>query len=413
MSRTLVCAIQIGSSRICSAAAWRDQYGNYEIAAIETEQTKGCVRKGCIVDIEAAANIIKSLVTKLNNRLKGDGCRGVDAAYIGVNAFSMHSYPHSPSIELEDGKSLGAEAISTLRQTSMQYNLQGLDVLGLDVQGYSLDGIDCLNPIGMTGSQLVARHQLVVALQRIRFAVRSAMAKAGVKLLGIIATPLAVGKILAPDEKQKGCVLVDLGHSLTSVSIYFEGSLKYLATIPFGGNAVTMDIASKGISLEEAEQTKVAQDELDIISRCRYEEIIDNVQNQIVLSGYKDRLAAGCILTGGASLQRGLVSLFGERLGISRIMARGYSGICFGLSDRKPQLSGLMSMIGDCVLDCEIEKPKNEKPVYKQQTIDFDSEEDNSEQVVADEHVAQVKKSSQVKTGLSRFFKDLLSGQDE
>ena len=35
MSRTLICAIQIGTSRICAAAAWRDQIGNYEIAAID------------------------------------------------------------------------------------------------------------------------------------------------------------------------------------------------------------------------------------------------------------------------------------------------------------------------------------------------------------------------------------------
>lgn len=421
MSRTLVCAIQIGTSRICSAAAWRDQYGNYEIAAIEAEPTQGCVRKGCIVDIDKAAVIIKSLVTKLGKRVMSDECKGIEAAYVGVNALSMHSQPHRPGIELEEGKSVDADVISSLHQDSMQYYLQGYDVLGLEVQGYNLDGVDCLNPSGLTGSHLIAYHQLVVAQQRIRFAVRSAMAKAGVKLMGILSTPLCVSAILTPDEKQRGCVLVDIGHSLTTVSVYCGGSLQHMATIPFGGNSVTMDIASKGMTLEEAEQTKICQEEMDIVSRCRYEEIIYNVLNQIILSGCKERLAAGCILTGGASLQRGLVSLFGERLGITRVMARGYSGIRFGLSDRRPQLSGLTTMIGQCVLDCEQkeEEPKTVEPVTVKveqpqpaepvETVQEEPKKPESEELKEEPEVRR----SSVRSGLGRFFRDLISGQED
>ena len=104
MSRTLICAIQIGSSRICAAAAWRDQNGNYEIAAIETEQTLGCIRKGCIVDTEATAGHIKSLVMKLNNRIKSVDCRGIEAAYVGINGISIHNVLHHPDIVLEEGR---------------------------------------------------------------------------------------------------------------------------------------------------------------------------------------------------------------------------------------------------------------------------------------------------------------------
>lgn len=191
-----------------------------------------------------------------------------------------------------------------------------------------------------------------------------------------------------------------------------------MATIPFGGNSVTMDIASKGMTLEEAEQTKICQEEMDIVSRCRYEEIIYNVLNQIILSGCKERLAAGCILTGGASLQRGLVSLFGERLGITRVMARGYSGIRFGLSDRRPQLSGLTTMIGQCVLDCEQKEvePKTPDPVAVKvehpqpaETVQEDPKKQEPE-VMKEE--PEVRRSS-VRSGLGRFFRDLISGQED
>lgn len=410
MSRTLVCAIQIGSSRICAAAAWRDQNGNYEIAAIESEQSVGCVRRGCIVDIDTAAAHIRSIVLKLSNRVKSSDCRGIDAAYVGVSGISMHSMLQHPSIMLEDGKSVTNETIAALRQQSLYRPLEGYDNLGLEPMGYTLDGIECINPTGRTGVQLVAHHQVIVGQQRLRLGVRAAMEKAGLRLSGIIATPLSVAQILTPDEKQRGCVLVDLGHSLTTVSIYANGVLQRLTTIPLGGNNVTMDIASKGISHEEAESIKISQDELDIISRCRYEEIAANIVNQIELSGYRDNLAAGCILTGGASLQRGLTTLMSERLGISRIMARGYSGICFGLSDRKPQFAALTTMIAYCTASCEVKpevpvQPKVEKPVTPTPT-----QPKVKQEIHVDE---EVNLNTGRHSGLRGFLSDLFSGIED
>lgn len=411
MSRTLVCAIQIGTSRICAAAAWRDQIGNYEIAAIETEQSAGCIRKGCIVDIDTTAAHIKSLVLKLSNRIKSSDCQGIEAAYVGINGISMHSQLHHPSIELEDGRSVNNEIISALKQQSLRMPIAGYDILGLEPMGYTLDEVDCLNPNGRTGSQLIAHHQIIIAEQRLRFAVRAAMEKAGIRLIGIIATPLSVSQILSPDEKQRGCALVDIGHSLTTVSVYANGVLQHLATIPLGSNAVTQDIAVAGsLSIEEAEKAKISQEELDIVSQCRYEEIGANILNQIELSGCKDRLAAGVVLTGGAALQRGLVSLLGERLGVSRIMARGFSGICFGLSDRKPQFAALTTMISYCIADCEA-KPVVTTPV--EPVIEKPIEPEVKEEVKEEPKEEETKVTASRRSGFGRFFSDLFSGIDD
>lgn len=413
MSRTLICAIQIGTSRICAAAAWRDQIGNYEIAAIETEHSSGCVRKGCIVDVDATAAHIKSLVLKLSNRVKSADCRGIDAAYVGIGGISMHSLLHHPSMELEEGRSVNSENITSLRLQSLRSTIAGYDILGLEPNGYTLDDVDCLNPNGRTGSLLIAHHQIIIGQQRLRFGVRTAMEKAGIRLVGVIATPLSISQVLTPDEKQRGCALIDIGHSLTTVSVFANGVLQHLATIPMGGNAVTQDIAkARDISWEEAEKAKIAQEELDIVSQCRYEEIAANVLNQLELSGCKDRLAAGCVLTGGAALQRGLVQLFGERLGMSRIMARGFSGICFGLSDRKPQFSALTTMISYCTIDCESkpvvvpEQPVQPEPV---KPIEPKPEPKKEEQPEPQEKPATAPKRS----GLGGFLRDLFSGIED
>ena len=419
MSRTLICAIQIGTSRICAAAAWHDKKDNYEIVAIETEQASGCIRKGYIVDVEATAAHIKSLVQKLSNRVKSADCRGIEAAYIGINGISVHNLPHHPSIKLEDGQSVTNEHISLLRQQSLAYSVEGYDILGLEPMGYTLDDIDCLNPNGRTGSQLTAHHQLIVGQSRLSTEVRDAMEIAGIRLAGIIATAQTTAQILSPDEKQRGCCLIDLGHSLTTVSVYANGALQHLATIPLGGNAITQDIAkSDGISWGEAEKKKIDMEELDIVSQCRYEEIAANIAHQIELSGYKGRLTAGCVLTGGAALQRGLTTLISEQIEVKRIMARGYSGICFGISDRKPQLSSLTTMVSQCTADCE-SKPE-EKPVIPEVKPAPEPVKEIKPAVKPEpqkKEEKQEKDPSDIKparrSGIGNFLRDLFSGIDE
>ena len=303
-----------------------------------------------------------------------------------------------------------------MRQESLGLTIDNYDILGLEPIGYTLDDIDCLNPNGRTGNKLIAHHQLIVGQKRLCLGVHNAMERTGIRLAGIIATPLSVAQVLSPDEKQRGCCLVDIGHSLTSVSIYVGGMLQHLATIPLGGNSVTQDIAmANDLPLEEAEKKKIAMEELDIVSQCRYEEIAANIARQIELSGCKDRLAAGCVLTGGASLQNGLNSLIREKLGISRIMARGFSGICFGLSDRKPQFSSLTTMISLCTADCEskpvIEQPK---PVIQPSTVKPTvQEQKNSEKAnETKKHQESTPKASR-RPGIGSFFRDLFSGIDE
>jgi len=439
MSRTLTCAIQIGTSRICAAAAWRDQIGNYEIAAIETEQSAGCVRRGCIVDVDAAAAHIKSLIMKLSNRVKSYECRGIEAAYVGISGISMHSKLHHPSVQLEDGAIVNNDIISSLRLQSLHMQMPGLDILGLEPMGYTLDDVDCLNPSGRTGSQLTAHQQIIIGQQRIRNGVKMAMEKAGIRLIGLISTPLSTAQILTADEKQRGCVLIDLGHSLTTVSVYADGVLQYLSTIPLGSNAVTNDISSAGLSWDDAEKAKInwsnvsgenstefedssmpiKQNDLNLICTCRYEEIAANIANQIKLSECKDRIAAGCVITGGASLQRGLIPLLNERLGIQRISVRSYSKISYGQSEKRPQLAALTTMLSFCNVDCET-RPVASKPVSAEKEVQKPVEVITPVKPVEKPIQPEVKNPTPQNTPtnnggskLSRFLKDLVSGFDE
>lgn len=403
-SKTLTAAIQFGSSRICAVAAWIDKNGHYEVAAIESTQSTGCIHRGLVVNIAEAAGQIKSLMLKLSNRVKQQGFGGLDAAYVGICGMSMHSMEYHPSILVDEGSSINGEICQQLQDMSM--NLKGLDyeIVGLHSNGELI-----------VEQQAIGKHQLILADSKLKAGVLAAMERAHIKVMGVYATPLLVGDILTDDEKRAGCLLVDFGAQLTTVSIYRDCELKFLTVLPIGGDAVTQDIATNGMRFDEAEQMKtqwsdasrsttqtlgetslLTSKELNVIVASRFEEIVANIANQVEKAGYKGQLQGGCIITGGASCQKGITSLLSKKLGIGCINTRGCSNIKYGSSERKPNLTSLMSMLMYCNQSCESEAPV----------------------VVVQEPTVSPKKSPIVeakkqKSGLGGFFSDLFSGMDE
>jgi cell division protein FtsA len=127
--------------------------------------------------------------------------------------------------------------------------------------------------------------------------------------------------------------LIEWGEGVTYISIYKSKTLKYLATLPLGGLAITKDIRSLNVSEDEAETLKIkygraisestdsgevpvneeqssprkiAQSELNWIIESRVDEIIKNIWSQIQASEYAQALDAGIVITGGGALLRDL-----------------------------------------------------------------------------------------------------------
>jgi len=133
--------------------------------------------------------------------------------------------------------------------------------------------------------------------------------------------------------------MLDIGGGTTDIAVFSEGSIKHTAVLPVGGNYVTSDIAtglrtpageaeklkikygcaySPLIPKDEAievpsvggrEPREVSRQILGRIIEPRMEEILSLAQKEIVRSGYEELMAAGVVLTGGASIMEGAPEL--------------------------------------------------------------------------------------------------------
>jgi len=164
---------------------------------------------------------------------------------------------------------------------------------------------------------------------------------------------------LTPEEKELGCILVDIGGGTTDIAVFVEGSIYHTAVLAVGGDMLTNDIA---IGLRtprpEAESIKrkfgcalaslVKPDEkievpsvggrrprvltrqtLCEIIQPRLDELIAMVDREVRRAGYAGRVNGGAVVTGGSSIMEGVPELAEQILDmpVRRGVPRGVGGL--------------------------------------------------------------------------------------
>ena len=202
-------------------------------------------------------------------------------------------------------------------------------------------------PLGMAGVRLEAKVHIVTTLAAsvqnvIRCANRCNLQVADI-VLESLASSLAV---LEEDEKELGVALVDIGGGTCDIMIYADGAIVHTSVIELGGERVTNDIATLlRTPLESAERLKrkygcawselvehgetmevpstggrgprrIPRHELVQVIEPRIEEIFEYVKKDLVRSGYFEALAAGVVLTGGATVMEGIGEVAEQVLGL-------------------------------------------------------------------------------------------------
>ena len=333
-----IAAIDFGSSKIKVMVGKKNREGKLLILDKEEIESGPCIRRGRIYNLEDVQKKVRTIVLKLEQRLP----QKIEKMYVGVGGQSLQTKlcPVPKDYTNEGGKIITEELIQSLRKDWKSYE-QDAEILDIASVAYYLDDSDRpeTNPIGMTCSSLEAHFKLIMA-NPVKGRAADSLEKARVNVAGYLITPIATANaVLSVEDKKNGCALVEIGAEITYVSIYKQGMLKELITIPLGGNVITSDIASQKISLEEAEKLKIKYgsaiadpDEgmeklpivipeyngpkeierslLDDIVEARVCEIIANVEHFIHRSEYGKFLNAGIFLTGGGALLNKMTAAF-------------------------------------------------------------------------------------------------------
>lgn len=380
MPDKLVCAIDIGSTKIATAIAIKsNEEEEMRIIGFNSTLSRG-VKKGLIVDIDQVTATVEESIEKAE-RMVGQKVNSAVTAVGGPHISSLNSHGvvaiTNPQGEIQEEDV--ERVVEAARAISLSTTRQIIDV---SAREFIVDGQEGIkNPVGMSGIRLeVDTHIITASLTNLKNIDRC-LSDLGIDNDGFVFSGLAsADAVLTDTEKELGTVLVDMGGGKMDICLYADGALSYSASIPIGAKHITNDIAvGLRISLESAEKIKLflsrnlgtTRDskarmealnfsELNIpeslndvsvktvvesIIGARLEEMYKMIAEEIEKSGFGQLVPAGLVVTGGGAHTVGIVETGRRVVGLP--LRRGTPSNVTGLLDEiiDPQYATTVGLI--------------------------------------------------------------------
>ena len=354
-----ILGLDIGSVEIRAIIAKKENglENNLSICGIGKSKTYG-VKKGVITNIEQAANSIKFAVS---DAVKSAG-RKYDRVIVSISGAYTKSVPSQGVISVPDHEIGITEIKRAMQMAEHNANVPSdyvkLHILPYDFKVDEQDHIE--DPLGMSGNRLeVSTHIVIVPESSVKNLTKS-VEMAGIKIDNIVLSGYASAiSTLSKDEKDLGVALIDMGGATCDMVVHLGNSLRYNDVLPIGSTNITNDL-SKAIHtpLPYAEEIKLSYEDLLIEGKREIElpvlgedekthsvslEIITNVilariEETIMLlarkldeSGFKDKIGAGIVLTGGMTKLeedvRDLATAIFDNISIRIAKPRNVSGL--------------------------------------------------------------------------------------
>jgi cell division protein FtsA len=336
----IIVGIDVGSTKITTVIGEVGSDGVLDIIGEGTVPSEG-LKRGVVVNLERTTSSIRNSIAAAE---RVAGVRVVDA-FIGVAGGHLRALTSHGLAAIRRGQEISRadveRAIENARAVPLDPNLEIIHVLP---QEYVVDGQEGIkNPVGMHGVRLEVDVHIVTGAQGPLANLRRCATDAGLTVNGAVLQGYASGlAVLEPPEEDVTTVLIDIGGGTTDVAVFRRGNLAHSAVIPLGGDHVTQDLAQiLKIPYDEAERVKkkygsavpeMADPELNLeltqngvvpsvsafdlsrIIKPRMAEIFNLARAEIdSVLGPVELIAGGVVLTGGASLMRGINELARER----------------------------------------------------------------------------------------------------
>ena len=361
MKKEIIVGLDLGTTKVCAVIAEKvAEQNRIDILGFGVAPSEG-LHKGLVANIGKTAEAIKLAMSIASNRA------GIEVSVVNVGVAGEHitSIRHRNYVTINrDEKEITKDDLDRLEADVRTIRIPSdRQILHIIPEEFSVDhqgGIE--NPIGMSGSRLEASNHVVLASIPAMENIRKSVERAGYQVQDYVLQPIASSaSVLEESEKDLGVALIDIGGGTSDIAIYHKKAIKHTRVIGVAGNQVTNDIReSLGVMTEEAERLKkeygyasesaIIKDEdilikgvgargntkipislLTQIISLRMKELFTLVDNELRTAGFKSKLKAGIVLTGGGSLLRGVTELAEEvfglptRIGVPQELGSGLS----------------------------------------------------------------------------------------
>lgn len=327
-SKDLLVGIDIGTSKVVTLVGETTEEGKLNVIGFGSHPSQG-LKRGVVVNIEST---VQSIQRSVEDAELMAGCE-IFSAYTGIAGSHIRSINSHGIVAIRDHEVSSNDVERVLDAAKAIAIPADQKILHVLPQEFIIDSQDSIRePVGMSGVRLEAKVHIVTGAVSAAQNIVKCMKRCGLATSDIVLEQFASSQsILSEDEKELGVCMVDIGGGTCDIAIFTDGAIRHTAVIPIAGDQVTNDIAvalrtpsrnaeeikiQHGCALQElvdANQMvdiptigdkvgrKMPRRALAEVIEARYEELFTLGLAEIRRSRLEDFIAAGIVLTGGAS----------------------------------------------------------------------------------------------------------------
>ncbi|WP_423601949.1 cell division protein FtsA [Sphingomonas sp. MS122] len=344
----LITALDIGSSKVSALIAQKGDGGELVVLGTGQRESRG-VQRGYVADMHATEIAVREAVEQAE-RIAGTN---IEDVWVSFSAGGLISDILRLEVDLGGHRVEQADIDELLRAGRESINPGGRMVLHAQPTRYTLDGLAGVKqPKGLHAERLGVDIHVVstegAPVRNLDLCVRSAH----LEVKSIIAAPVATGlSCLSEEERELGVALVEIGAGVTNVSVYKDGVLTGLSSIPSGSADITDDIASAfgtrrgqaermkcfygsanmtprdnhdmidvapiATDEETAEGARITRAQLIAVIRQRLDRLMVEIGKELAKLNFEDPVGRQIVLTGGGAELKGIADYAQQALGRS------------------------------------------------------------------------------------------------
>ncbi|MFC2091258.1 cell division protein FtsA [Elusimicrobiota bacterium] len=343
MKDKYLCGLDVGSSKVSAViAAYNIVNNKMEILGLGEEQCSG-LKHGVVVSIEHTNRAITKAIEKAEKSAEVK----VKDVIVSVNGNHIEGHRHQGAAKIpHSDREITAEdvdrVISSARAVPLSSDRQIIHAIPLDFKVDNQQGVEF--PVGMEGNHIEVEVMLITGSSAPINNLDKCITRSGFGINRIVSNILAPAKaVVAKEEKELGCMLIDIGAQTINVAMFSDGVLNYIGEIDMGSDYITYDLA-QGLrtSFKEAKRIKedfgsavpedvldrdieylgvdgqsknvVSVEQVNKIIGPRVDDIIDLIAEEIKKSGYQQIVPGGIVISGGGSELKGLDTAISKKL---------------------------------------------------------------------------------------------------
>ncbi len=349
----IIVGLDIGTATVSALVGELLPDGQVNIIGAGSSPSRG-MDKGGVNDLES---VVKSVQRAVDQAELMAECK-INEVFISISGKHISSRIEKGMGTIADEEVSQDDmdrAIHTARSIKIGEEQRILHVIPQEFTIDYQEGIK--NPLGLSGVRMEVSVHLISCHNDMARNIIKAVERCGLKVEQLVFSGLASSNaVITEDERELGVCVVDIGAGTMDVSVWTGGALRHTEVFCYAGNSVTSDIAfAFGTPVGDAEEIKVKygcalgelvskddtvnvpsvggrpsrtlkRQELSGVIEARYAELmgfinqsVNTIQSQLREEGIKHHLAAGIVLTGGASQIEGLIECAERIFGANRV----------------------------------------------------------------------------------------------